>query len=241
MEKLKITFVGSGDYCNHGGRAQQAILFERGGQGLMVDFGANTCAQLKKLGLDYGHFQTILLTHFHGDHCGGLPYMIAEVGNLSLAGNTKFEIIGPGQTKDHIDTLCLAMGYSVASPSIFGFSDIAAYSTIQTSLCKIEALPVQHRPESLGYRLDFGDFLVAVTGDTRWCDNVPRLSAGSDLLICDCNQAVGQGGVHISLEELLLHRDELQTKAILPVHIADLGPSCPLPEVIDGTVYYLEK
>ncbi len=239
MSTLTITVLGSGDYCNHGGRAQQSLLLEQGGEGLLLDCGANTKGQMEKLSIGYDRFQRILLTHYHGDHFRGLPYMLAELNNSPALLKAPLKIIGPGATKEHVEALTLAMGYGVGEPEVVNYIDFppAGYSD---SFGAITAFPMQHRPESLGYRISAHGLTVAITGDTKWCENIPLLAQNADLLIIDVNMRQGSGP-HVSLEELMAHRAEISARHILAVHIADLGEDCPIHQAEDGSIWQLSE
>ncbi len=240
MAPLTITVLGCGDYCNHGGRAQQAILLEHDGAGLLLDCGADTKRQLASLKIGYERFERVLITHYHGDHFGGLPYLIAELNNDHSMLKAPLKIIGPGATRAHVEALSLAMGYGVGGEEVVSYIDFPA-AGYSDSFASISALPMVHRPESLGYRLEIGDLTVAITGDTKWNDNIPLLAKKADLLIIDCNMATGTTGPHLSLAELLRHRAAIDARHILPIHIADLGPNCPFPVPEDGSVWQLDK
>ncbi len=239
MAELKITILGSGDYCNHGGRAQQALLLEHGGEGLLLDCGANTKAQMEKLSIGYDRFQRVLITHYHGDHFGGLPYMIAELNNNPALLKGPLKIIGPGTTKEHVEALTLAMGYGAGDPAVIKYEDFPPQGYSDT-FGAISALPMLHRPESLGYRITAAGLTVAITGDTKWCENIPLLAKNADLLIIDVNMSQGSGP-HVSLAELMAHRAEISARHILAVHIADLGQNCPIHQAEDGSIWRLNE
>ncbi len=75
---MRVRFVGSGDAFGSGGRWQTCIQLSRGGQVLLVDCGATTLAALKAQGLDPNAVGAVAVTHLHGDHFGGLPFLILD-------------------------------------------------------------------------------------------------------------------------------------------------------------------
>src|SRR3546814_11404173 len=89
MEKLdmsvKVTFVGSGDAFGSGGRFQTCILVDAPGVRFTIDFGASSLIALNKLGIEHNSIDAIVLTHIHGDHCGGVPFLLvdAQIGRAS--------------------------------------------------------------------------------------------------------------------------------------------------------------
>jgi metallo-beta-lactamase superfamily protein len=75
---MRVQFVGSGDAFGSGGRGQMCIHLAAGGQVLLVDCGATSLAALKAQGLDPNAVDAVAVTHLHGDHFGGLPFLILD-------------------------------------------------------------------------------------------------------------------------------------------------------------------
>ena len=75
---MRIRFAGSGDAFGSGGRWQTCIHLSGNGQVLLVDCGATSLAALKAQGLDPSAVDAVAVTHLHGDHFGGLPFLILD-------------------------------------------------------------------------------------------------------------------------------------------------------------------
>ena len=75
---LTVTFAGSGDAFGSGGRYQACIhLRAPDGSGpVLLDCGATSLSALKRLGLDPGEIAAVFVSHLHGDHFGGLRFLI---------------------------------------------------------------------------------------------------------------------------------------------------------------------
>ena len=73
-----MRFVGSGDAFGSGGRFQTCISVASGGQTALVDCGTTSLVALKAQGLDPGEVDAVAVTHLHGDHFGGLPFLILD-------------------------------------------------------------------------------------------------------------------------------------------------------------------
>src|ERR1700736_2089318 len=95
---VTVTFAGSGDAFGSGGRYQACIhLRPRGGAApVLLDCGATSLSALRRSGLDPGEIAAVFVSHLHGDHFGGLPFLIL---NGQFAGRTQpLTVAGPPGT-----------------------------------------------------------------------------------------------------------------------------------------------
>src|SRR5258708_24682478 len=75
---MRVGFAGCGDAFGSGGRWQTCIHLSTEGQVLLVDCGATSLVALKAQGLDPNAVGAVAVTHLHGDHFGGLPFLILD-------------------------------------------------------------------------------------------------------------------------------------------------------------------
>ena len=75
---VSVTFVGSGDSFGSGGRFNTCFLVDASGIRFCIDFGASSLIALERLGIPHNTIDTILLSHLHGDHCGGIPFLMVD-------------------------------------------------------------------------------------------------------------------------------------------------------------------
>ena len=75
---MRVHFAGSGDAFGSGGRWQTCIHVSGEGQVLLVDCGATSLVALKAQGLNPDAVDAVAVTHLHGDHLGGLPFLILD-------------------------------------------------------------------------------------------------------------------------------------------------------------------
>lgn len=73
---LAVTFLGTGASYPTAERGLSAIAVKRGGEVLLWDCGEGTQRQIQKSGLSYQQISQIWLTHYHGDHCYGVPGLL---------------------------------------------------------------------------------------------------------------------------------------------------------------------
>ena len=65
----------------------------------LLDCGASSLVALKKAGIDRGAIDAILLTHFHADHFGGIPFFILDQ-QLNVKRTRPLLIAGPPGLRD---------------------------------------------------------------------------------------------------------------------------------------------
>ena len=73
---LKITIVGCGDAFGSGGRRNTCFHLDAGDARYFVDFGASSMVGVNALGIDTDAVDAVILSHLHGDHFGGIPFLI---------------------------------------------------------------------------------------------------------------------------------------------------------------------
>src|ERR1700744_3626168 len=95
--RVAVTFAGSGDAFGSGGRYQACIHLRAPGHApALLDCGATSLSALRACGLDPGEIGTVAITHLHGDHFGGLPFLILD-GQFRRR-TSPLRIIGPPGT-----------------------------------------------------------------------------------------------------------------------------------------------
>ena len=113
MSAVRLRFVGAGDAFGSGGRFQTCLLLEGTGDSVLVDCGASSLVALKRAGVNIADIGAVLLSHLHGDHFGGVPFLILDaqfsrrVEPLVIAGppgvqarvEEAMEVFFPGSTR----------------------------------------------------------------------------------------------------------------------------------------------
>ena len=77
---LTVTFAGCGDAFGSGRSCQACIHLDgqRVAQPVLLDCGATSLSALRRCGLDPGDIAAVFVSHLHGDHFGGLPFLILD-------------------------------------------------------------------------------------------------------------------------------------------------------------------
>jgi ribonuclease BN (tRNA processing enzyme) len=221
----RITFVGSGDAFAGGGRFQACIhLAADDTEPLVLDCGATSLVALKRLDIDPAGIGHVALTHLHGDHFGGLPWLILDG---QFAGRTKpLEILGPHGTNERSRQAFEALYPGAAEadrPFETRFTEFDDRSPHDFGPGRITAYPVRHTPATIPHalRVEYAGNVIAYSGDTEWTDTLIEASQDADLFICECNFFDKQVPGHLAYETLRQYRARLSAKRIVLTHMSE--------------------
>ena len=75
---IEVQFIGSGDAFGSGGRFQTCVLLRNADGPLLIDCGASSLIAMKRVGIAPSTIAAVVLTHLHGDHFAGIPFLILD-------------------------------------------------------------------------------------------------------------------------------------------------------------------
>ena len=75
---MKVRFLGTGDAFGSGGRFQTCIHLESGASQILLDCGASSLIAMRRFGVDPQAIDAVILSHLHGDHFAGVPFLILD-------------------------------------------------------------------------------------------------------------------------------------------------------------------
>lgn len=158
--------------------------------------------------------------HFHGDHYGGVPFLLLDA---AIRGRTrKMQIISPPVGRGRIAALLdlLYPGTSVLGKLDLDFLEYNSDEVLKTQHFSLRAVEVIHSEEALphGLRVEISGKVIAYSGDTSWTDALLPLSEHADVFICECNFFSTQVKGHINYIELEKRIPEFSCKRMLLTH-----------------------
>jgi ribonuclease BN (tRNA processing enzyme) len=222
---VTVTFVGTGDAFGSGGRNNTCFMVDAPELRFAIDFGATSVNALNALGIPHNSIDLVLLTHFHGDHAGGLPTMVMDA-MLGARRARPLTVAGPPGTAERLRVLTEAMfpGSGRMTPKFpLDIVEIEPLKPVRLYGLGITTYPAIHTPETVptSIRVEVAGRVIAYTGDTAWTEHLPVLAAGSDLLIAECYFHSKPVPFHLNYPVIREHLHELGTRRLVLTH---MGP-----------------
>ncbi len=241
----KVIFAGSGDAFGSGGRLQTCIVVEAPSTRIAIDFGTTSLAALKRLEIPHNSIDAIVLTHLHGDHCGGIPFLLLDA-MLGARRETPLTIAGPPGTRERLDEMAQVLfpGMQRMKPR-FSLHYVEMESMIANRVVdgvSATPYPADHTPGTnpTSVRVEVEGKTIAYTGDGAWNEHIVTLARDADLLVAECYFREKPVRFHLNYPDLREHLDRLQAKRIVLTHMGPemLAHADAIPEetAYDGLV-----
>ena len=222
---MKLTCVGTGDAFGSGGRLNSCFHLQTDEQQLLIDCGSSSLIGLERCGIPLDEVDTVVISHLHGDHFGGIPYLFLEGKYLSQR-TRPLSLIGPAGLKKRVETVANAL-YPGLSANNLDFP--VNYQTLEDGkkfwIHDLQILPVAVKhggsKYAYGFRLESGGKTIAYSGDTEWTDALISLARNSDLLVAECFTHSQSLPGHLNYRTLIRERERLGCQHLVLTH---LGP-----------------
>jgi ribonuclease BN (tRNA processing enzyme) len=75
---VTLEFIGCGDAFASGGRFHTCFLVRGSARPFLIDCGASAPVALQRRGVDPSGICLVIVSHLHGDHVGGLPFLLMD-------------------------------------------------------------------------------------------------------------------------------------------------------------------
>ncbi len=225
MSKLSVRFLGSGDAFGSGGRLQACIHVDFDGRSYLLDCGASSLVAMKKAGVETSRLEAVVLSHLHGDHFGGIPFLLLNE-QLIAKRSKPLLIAGPPGLVERIPAAMevlfpgsstMKRGFAVA------FSELAERTATPVEALKVTAYPVIHASGAPAYalRIECGGKIISYSGDTEWTDALYEAAAGADLFVSEAFFWEKKMRFHLDYRTVMEHREKLGCRRIVLTHMSE--------------------
>lgn len=181
---------------------------------ILVETPPDILQSLRREAVSLGSIDTIVLTHFHGDHCFGLPFLLFNI-HVRWS-RQKFplpRLVVPAPGRDIIRKL-LETAIAPDHPYVeWAMTKLDIVEVHENSVVRVDsAPPVELRFRKAEHSVTTYSVIagrpgaarpsIIATADTRWSPWIGELfTMGARLYLCDANGSA-KGGVHMSAAEL---------------------------------------
>jgi ribonuclease BN (tRNA processing enzyme) len=220
---MRVTFVGSGDAFGSGGRFNTCFHVAAERTRLLIDCGASSLIAIKRLGIDRNAIDLILLTHFHADHFGGVPFFVLDA-QLVAKRTQPLTIAGPPGLGDWYDRACAAAFPGERRlPFPVALREVEIGKSNRIGELDVTPFHVRHDDRAgpcLAYRIVLDGRTICYSGDTEWVDGLVDAARGADLFICECYMYEKPVRAHLALSILRQHLPAIGAKRVILTHMS---------------------
>lgn len=220
---MRLHVLGSGDAFNSAGALHSSYFLEHAAGKMLVECGPSVLAGLKRANIPSDAPDAVLISHLHGDHFGGLPFLLLEYlfcnprsRPLVIAGppttaQRVWSLYGELYREPHCRELHFDVDWIVAEPG----------ASFRLAGFDVHAFEVPHMtdPVSLGYRIESPEGVMVFSGDSAWTDAFVEQTRGADLFLCECCSLRPETSLHTSYEDILANRSRLGCSRLLLTHL----------------------
>lgn len=210
---MKLTFVGSGSAFTIRDNYQSNLLFEAGGEYLLLDCGSDARHGLFELGLGYRDIGSVYVSHLHADHVGGLEWLgfsrkfdpTVEPAELfvsrSLRDKLWTNVLSGGMGSLEGEVADLTSYFNVRSVPDKGFFlwNGIKFQLVQT----IHVMDGYHFSPCFGLLFSIQGVRVFFSSDIQFAPHLYSLFYDqADIIFHDVETAANESGVHPHYEKL---------------------------------------
>src|SRR6266702_7536881 len=209
---MQVRFVGCGDALGSGGRFNTCFHVTGSGVNFLIDCGASALPALKRLDIAREDIDLILITHFHGDHFGGLPFLLLDAQFTRRS--RPLVIAGPAGIETRLKQVMEALfEHSSRTKQRFDLSVVALTpeETRAFGAVKVTPFAVVHGYSGgpfLAYRVEAEGRIIAYSADTVWTETLIPAARDADLFIAEAYYFDRVVKNHRSLKTLEAHLPE---------------------------------
>jgi ribonuclease BN (tRNA processing enzyme) len=222
---VQLQFVGCGDALGSGGRFNTCFHVTGEHVNFLIDCGASSLPALKRLGIARENIDLVLITHFHGDHFAGLPFLLLDA---QFTRRTRpLVIAGPEGIEMRLTQVMEALfEHSSKTRQRFDLTVVALKPEQKRTFGAVNVTPfsVVHGESGgpfLAYRIEAEGRIVTYSADTEWTETLIPAARNADLFIAEAYYYDKIVKNHLSLKTLETHLPQIKPKRLILTHMSD--------------------
>ncbi|HUO04059.1 MAG TPA: MBL fold metallo-hydrolase [Candidatus Binataceae bacterium] len=221
---VTVTVLGSGDAFASFGRGYSGYLIDAPGVRAVLEAGPTLVYALKNNRIVTNSIDVIIISHLHGDHFAGLPFLILEYMWENPL-KKPLTMIGPPKLAERTWRLMQTMYPRFELAKIqhqLKFVVLEPGASRQLSGIEVSAIRSPHtKPDvSLSVGIEAAGKKIVFTGDSGWNDDLLKFSAGADLFLCECTYFKSRHrDFHLDYPLIAANRDKFDVRRMVLTHL----------------------
>ena len=221
-----MTVLGTGDAFASHGRFQSGYVIDSQDCRILMEVGPTALCAMKRVGIKPADIDVVLISHLHGDHFGGMPFLLLEYLYESPR-RRPLIVAGPSQLEERTWRLFRTM-FPGIKPDLERLVNKLRFVVLEPGCdekigsVRIRAMRTPHmKPDvSLAYRISTGSKSIAFSGDSGWTEDLVPFVAGADLFLCECTYFDStQLDFHLNYPQLDANRARFDVGRMILTHI----------------------
>ena len=220
---MHVTFVGCGDAFGSGGRLHTCFHVRAARTSFLIDCGASSLIGMNRLGIERDPIDTILISHFHADHFGGVPFFMLDA-QFNTKRTRPLTIAGPPGLRKWYERAMETAFAGAHKQQKFELNLVELEPAQRRSLGDITVRParVRHAPTEgpfFAYRIEVDGKTIAFSGDTEWVENLIEIGHEADLMISECYSFEKKVPFHLDYATLTKNLPRIKPKRLILTHL----------------------
>jgi ribonuclease BN (tRNA processing enzyme) len=233
---MRLVCIGTGTAVPDPEHVGSGFWVEAGEARVLLDCGPGVVQGMARHGLPWETLTHLVLTHFHNDHIGDVPYLFFALrwGTFPPR-KVPLIVVGPPGTRRLLQRLGRAFGDHVSDPDFqVAVHELREGGEVQLwGGARLRTCATPHTERSLGCRIEAPGQSLGYTSDTGESDDVAAFMAGVDLLVAECSLPDGEiMPTHLTPKRLARMARLALPKRLLVTHVYPQLDRAELPALL---------
>jgi ribonuclease BN (tRNA processing enzyme) len=249
---MELVVLGSGTANPHPARSSAGFWLETSGGTVMLDFSASALHRIAQEQLDWANLDAVWISHFHLDHCCGLPAYLFATRHAPETRDRKkpLTVYGARGITKLLELFDEAAGGKLFKQpfpvNIVEIEQLEAFEILPR--VRAVALSTPHTENSHAFRIEDTSGSLAYTSDTGFGKEIAAFSKNTDLMITESSFFKDKKvDIHLELAEAMYLIRKARPKRAMLTHfysewdevdfkteISKFDPVCEVLEAVDG-------
>jgi ribonuclease BN (tRNA processing enzyme) len=221
---MRLQVLGCGDAFGSGGRFNTCFHVSAARANFLLDCGASSSIAMRRFGLEPNAVETVLISHLHGDHFGGLPFLLLDAHFVSRR-RRPLTIAGPPTLRSRLHALREAMFPGSADLELkfpLDLVELEPEESVAVNGIQVKPFPVRHPSgaPSFALRCEIDGKTLCYSGDTEWVEALVRAAQNADLFIAESYTFERSVPFHTNWLTLRDRLPEINARRVLLTHMS---------------------